>query len=156
MMACASDSPNAASPNAATSSSIFIAVEQRNRICVLRCVGRFVSGPQVEYMQSRLNEVKRLRCTRVVADFRGVSAIGSMGLGFLVGLYTSIVDQSRVDQSGAGQSGSRFVVAGAIPLVRAVLDLTHLDTVIPLAPDLAAGLKLVGADSATVDAFSEF
>jgi anti-anti-sigma factor len=139
-MACASDSQNPAM------SGMFVGIERHERICILRCVGRFVSGPQIEYMQSKLNEVKRLRCTHVLADFRGVSAIGSMGVGFLVGIYTSIVSQT----------GGRFVLAGANPLVRTVLDLTRLDTVIPLAPDLASGLKLLGAESVTLDSFAEF
>jgi anti-anti-sigma factor len=128
-MACARDSEKP------PLSSIFVGIEPHDRICILRCVGRFVSGPQIEYMQSKLNEVKCLGCRHVLADFHQVSAIGSMGLGFLVGLYTSIVCQNR----------GRFVVAGASPQVRTVLDLTHLDTVIQLAPDLASGLKLLGA-----------
>ena len=129
-MACANDSPNPA-----LDSGIFVGIELHGRICILRCEGRFVSGPQIEYMQSKLNEVKRLRCTHVLADFQGVTSIGSMGIGFLMGIYTSIVSKT----------GGSFVLAGANPLVRTVLDLTHLDTVIPLAPDLASGLKLLRA-----------
>ncbi len=121
--------------------SIFVGIEEYGRICILRCEGRFGSGPELEYMQSTLNELKRLGCTRVLADFGGVSAIGSMGLGFVVGIYTSVVSQP----------GGRFVLAGANPLVRKVLDLTRLDTVIPLAPDLASGLKHLEAEPVVQD-----
>lgn len=107
-----------------------IDIEQQNGICVLRCKGRFIAGPDLEYMHSKMDEIKRLGCMRVLVDFREVPSIGSMGVTFLVGLYTSVVKES----------GGRFVLVGAVPIVRQVLDLTRLDTVIPLAPDFASGL----------------
>lgn len=123
----------------ATGDSLFVGIEHHDRVCILRCEGRFVSGPQIEYMQSKLNDVKAMPCTHVLADLRGVTAIGSMGIGFLVGIYTSVV--SKTD--------GRFVMVGANPLVRTVLRLTRLDTVIPLAPDLSSGLKTLGSHPAT-------
>jgi anti-anti-sigma factor len=133
MMACPSDSQNPLMNH-----GMLIDIEPHGSIYILHCRGRFASGAQIEYMQSKLNEVRRLQCTHVLADFHGVTAIGSMGIGFLVGVYTSIVSKA----------GGRFVLVGANPLVRTVLDLTCLDTVIPLAPDFSSGLQFL------VEAFS--
>ena len=53
-----------------------------------------------------------------------------MGIGFVVAIYTSISNR-----------GGRFVLVGALPVVRKVFDLTRSSTVIPIAPDFASGLS---------------
>ena len=116
-----------------------IDIEQLDRACVLRCKGRFVAGPEMEYMQTKLDEIKRLACIRVVADFHDVTAVGSMGVAFIVGIYTSVMRKP----------GGRFVLAGASPLVQHVLDLTRLSSVIPQAADLASGLDVPAGGSPT-------
>jgi anti-anti-sigma factor len=115
-----------------------IDIEQQGDICVLRCRGRFASGPELDYMQAKMEDIKSLKCAKVLADFREVPSIGSMGVAFLVGVYTSVIRKA----------GGRFVLAGARPLVRQVLELTRLSTVIPLAPDLASGLTAIRTQSA--------
>lgn len=114
-----------------------IDIEQGDRVCILHCKGRLVVGPEMDYLQTKMDEIKRLACTNVLADFQEVSAIGSMGVAFVVGIYTSVVRRP----------GGRFVLAGANPLVLHVLDLTRLSAVIPLAPDLASGLAILRADA---------
>ena len=109
---------------------MIIDIEQQNDLCILRCKGRFIAGPDLEYMNRKMDEIKRVNCDRLLVDFREVPAIGSMGVAFIVGLYTSVVRESH----------GRFVLAGAVPLVRQVLDLTRLSTILPMAPDLASGL----------------
>jgi anti-anti-sigma factor len=118
--------------------SMLINIEHYDCVCILRCKGRFVAGPEMDYMQAKLDEIKKLACTRVLADFQGVSSVGSMGVTFIVGIYTSVVRKP----------GGRFVLAGASSQVRHVLELTRLNTVIPQAPDLAAGLSVIGAEAA--------
>jgi anti-anti-sigma factor len=66
----------------------------------------------------------------VLADFREVPSIGSVGLAFIVAIYNSVVKES----------GGRFVVAGVLPFVRKALDLTRLSSVVSLAPDPTSGL----------------
>ena len=112
---------------------MLIEIEQRDQVCILRCKGRLVAGPEMEYMQIKMDEIKRVACTKVVADFQEVTSIGSMGVAFVVGIYTSVVRRP----------GGRFVLATVNPLVLHVLDLTRLSTVIPLASDLAAGLAML-------------
>jgi anti-anti-sigma factor len=116
---------------------MLIDIEQHDRVCILRCKGRLVAGPEIEYMQTKMDDIKRLACTKVLADFQGVTCIGSMGVTFIVGAYTSVVRRP----------GGRFVLAGVSPLVRHVLDLTGLSTVIPQASDLAAGLAVLRAET---------
>jgi len=115
---------------------MLIDIEQRDRVCILHCKGRFVAGPEMEYMQTKMDEIKRLACTHVLADFQDVASIGSMGVAFIVGAYTSVIRRP----------GGRFVLAGVSPPVQHVLDLTKLSTVIPLASDLASGLAMLRAE----------
>jgi len=112
---------------------MLIEIEQRDQVCILHCKGRLVAGPEMEYMQIKMDEIKRVACTKVLVDFHDVTSIGSMGVAFVVGIYTSVVRRP----------GGRFVLAGHNPLVLHVLDLTRLSTVIPLAPDLSAGLAML-------------
>ena len=113
-----------------------IDIEQYEGVCVLRCKGPFVSGADLEYMRGKINQIEKLRCNRVLADFREVPCIGSMGLTFIVAVYNAVVKDS----------GGRFVVAGALPFVRKALDLTKLSSVVRLAADTASGLEALRGD----------
>src|SRR5580700_8911788 len=117
---------------------MLIEIEQRDQVCILHCKGRLVAGAEMEYMQIKMDEIKRLACMKVLVDFQGVTSIGSMGVALVVGAYVSILRKP----------GGRFVVAGVNPLVQHVLDLTRLSTVLPLAPDLASGLAMLKAETA--------
>jgi anti-anti-sigma factor len=113
--------------------NMLIEIEQYDRVCILHCKGRFVAGPEMDYLQTKLDHIKELACTKVLADFQDVTSMGSMGVTFVVGIYTSVIRKP----------GGRFVLAGAGPLVRHILDLTRLNTVIPQASDLASGLAVL-------------
>jgi len=117
--------------NFPSNNSVLIDIEQQGEVYVLRCRGRLVAGQDAEYVRAKMDEIKSLNCSKVVADFREVPAISSMGISFLVGVYASVT----------GNSGGRFVLAGACPLVQQVLRLTKLNTVIPSAGDLASGVE---------------
>jgi anti-anti-sigma factor len=119
---------------------MLIEIEQYNRVCILHCKGRFVAGPEMEYMCAKMDEIKKLACDTVLADFEEVGSLGSMGVTFIVGIYTSVMRRP----------GGRFVLAGGSPHVRHVLDLTRLSTVIPLVSDVAAGLEMLGAEAAAL------
>lgn len=116
---------------------MLIEIEHRDSVCVLQCKGRFVAGPDMEYLQTKLDEIRRLACTKVLADFQDVTCIGSMGVTFIVGIYTSVVRKP----------GGCFVLVGVSPHVQHVLDLTRLSTVIPLAPDVASGLAVLRVEA---------
>jgi len=117
--------------------NMLIEIEQNDFVCILHCKGRFVAGPEMDYMQTKLDHIKELACTKVLADFRDVTSVGSMGVTFVVGIYTSVIRKP----------GGRFVLAGASPMVRHILDLTRLSTVIPQAADLESGLAVLRQDA---------
>ena len=112
---------------------MLIDIEQHDRYCILRCKGRFVAGPEMEYMQTKMVEIKRLACIKLLADFQEVNAVGSMGVAFIVGVYTSVIRKPC----------GRFVLAGVTPQVQHVLELTGLSTIIPQSSDLASGLAIL-------------
>ena len=116
---------------------MLIEIERQQDVCILHCKGSFVAGKEPEYLCTKMEEIKKLNCGKVVADFHDVDAIGSMGIAFLVGLYTSVI------KNPAG----RFVLAGACPFVRHVLDLTRISTVIPMTADLPSGLAALGVEA---------
>ena len=107
---------------------MLIEVRQKDEICHVRCEGLLVTADH-DYLQAKKEEIKRANCRKVLADFSEVSDIGSAGIGFIVGVYTSTKN-----------SGGRFVLVGLRPRVREVLDITRVSTVIPLAADIVSGL----------------
>jgi anti-anti-sigma factor len=83
------------------------------------------------------DEIKAMSSTKLLADFSGVHSVGSTGIGFVVSLYTSATKKP----------GGRFVLVGARPRVLEVLQLTRLNTILPMAKDVSAGLAyLTGQD----------
>ena len=67
--------------------------------------------------------------SNVVIDLTGVDFIDSVGLGVVVGA----LKRCRTH-------GGDLMVAGAVPRVRALFEITRLDEIIDLHPDLAAAL----------------
>ena len=110
------------------SKPMLIEVRRKDEICFVRCEGRLVTANH-EYLHAKKDEIKRANCNKVLADFSEVPDIGSAGIGFIVGVYTSTKN-----------SGGRFVLVGLRPRVRQVLDITRVSTVIPLAADIESGL----------------
>jgi len=121
---------------------MLIELQQKDDIVVLRFQGRIATGLDLEYLRTKLEEVRNRRSDKVLADFREVSSIGSTGLGFVVGVYTSVVKIP----------GGRFVLVGANARVREVLDLTRLSTIIPLAEDMSSGLAALQRPNSERDA----
>ena len=109
---------------------MIIEIDQQNDLCVLHCKGRIIAGPDLEYIHSKIDEIQKLKCAKVLVDFRDVPAIGSMGVTFIVALYNSVVRDS----------GGRLVIVGVVPFVRQVLHLTGLGTIIPTVSDIESGL----------------
>ncbi len=111
--------------------------EYQDDVCILRTKGRFATGLDADYLRTKTDEIKKSGRRKVLADFHDVPYIDSTGIGFLVGVYTSVTNTL----------GGRFVVAGPNHRVREVLDLMRLSTVIPIAPDEASGLAFLNAEA---------
>jgi len=112
-----------------------IDINQQGDVCILRVEGRFVTGTNPEYLQKKLEELKRLHQGKVLIDLSRMPHIGSAGIGFLVGIFTSV-------EASCG----RFVMVGLQPRVREVFDSTRLSTIVPLSKDLASGLAALGSE----------
>jgi anti-anti-sigma factor len=116
--------------------SMLIEIEQQDEICLLRCKGRFVSGPGLEYLEAKLEAIRRLNCRKVLADFSEVPSIGSMGLTFLLRIY---------DFAACASGG--FVLTGVGPLVWQALQVTRLSGVIRVAASAALGLAALRGET---------
>ena len=112
---------------------MLIEVHQTDDVCTLRFEGRFTTGVELEYLRGKADELKQLSCGKVLVDFREVISVGSTAIGFIVAIYSSVVAKPE----------GRFVLVGAQPRVREVLDLTRLSSILPLASDMASGLALL-------------
>ncbi len=110
-----------------------ISLEHSDDVCVLRLTGRLETGADMEHLRAKSDEIRAHACKKLLADFREVPFIGSTGIGFLVTIYTTVTKTIH----GA------FVLVGAAPRVREVLDLTCLSRVIPMAPDIESGLRML-------------
>jgi anti-anti-sigma factor len=109
---------------------MMIELSQIDDVCVLRCEGRFTTGFDPEYLRGKSEELKQFTCRKVLIDFREVPSVGSTAIGFLVAIYSSVTKQPD----------GRFVLVGAQPRVREVLDLTRLSSILPMAADIASGM----------------
>ena len=113
-----------------------IDLEITDDICILRMHGRFATGQDNAYLRAKTEEIKKSGHYKVLADFSEVSYIDSTGIGFLIGIYTSLT------KSPDGM----FVLASPGPRVCEVLELCKLDTVIPTYPDEASALQALKQD----------
>src|ERR1700730_15099028 len=119
---------------------MLIEIRQNDGICLVRCEGRLVTADH-KYLRAKKDEIMGANCRKVLADFSEVPDVGSAGIGFIVGIYTSTKN-----------SGGRFVLVGLRPRVREVLDITRVSTVIPLAADIASRLVTLCDEGLAVDA----
>src|SRR6266849_4756491 len=101
---------------------MLVEFEYRDSICVLRLHGRFATGQDSAYLRAKAEEIKSSGCRKVLADFSEVSYIDSTGIGFLIGIYTSVLKNNE----------GQFVLASLNRRVREVLELTRLANVIPI------------------------
>jgi anti-anti-sigma factor len=110
---------------------MLVEFEHQGDVCVLRLHGRFATGQDSGYLRARSDEVKCSGYSKVLADFSQVSYIDSTGIGFLIGIYTSVLKTPN----------GRFVLANLNRRVREVLELTRLANVIPIYPDVESAFE---------------
>jgi len=119
---------------------MLVELEQQGDLCFARFSGRLSAGSELEYLGTKGDEIKALPITKLLADFTQVHSVGSTGIGFVVSLYTSTTKKP----------GGRFVLVGARPRVKEVLELTRLNTILPMADDVKAGLAYLNRQDAGV------
>ena len=101
---------------------MLIDFESSGEVFILRLKGRFATGADSAYLRAKAAEVKASGPNKVLVDFRGVPYIDSTGISFVVGLYTSVVK---------GAEG-RFALINLGNLVREALEITRLNTILPI------------------------
>ena len=107
---------------------MLVELEFADDVCVVRLKGRFATGQDKHYLRDKTEDIKKSGLVKILADFNEVSYIDSTGIGFLIGIYTSITK----NQNGM------FVLANVNHRVQEVLELTRLDSIFPLYKDEAA------------------
>jgi anti-anti-sigma factor len=115
---------------------MLVEFEYRGDICLIRLEGRFATGQDSLYLHTKAEELKASGHVKILVDFSRVDYVDSTGIGFLIGIYTS------VKKSPVG----RFALANANRRVREVLELTRLAQVIQIYPNEAAALEALGSD----------
>ncbi len=115
---------------------MLVEFEHQGDVCVLRLHGRFATGQDSAYLRARTDEIKGSGYLKVLADFSQVSYIDSTGIGFLIGIYTSVLKNAK----------GHFVLANLNRRVLDVLELTRLTNVIPIYPDFESAFEALGKD----------
>ena len=110
---------------------MLVELEFRGDVCVLRLHGRFATGQDSAYLRTKTEEIKKTGSSKVLADFTQVDYIDSTGMGFLIGIYTSIMKLPD----------GRFVLSNLNRRVREVLELTRLAHVMAIYPSEDAALQ---------------
>ena len=96
---------------------------------VVTPVGRLVLGGPAEEYEERIQFLLSAGATHLITDCQQVTHIDSTGIRAVIRGYTT-----------AHRLGASFGVAGLRPIVRTVMQVTHLDTVIPMYPTVDAAL----------------
>jgi anti-anti-sigma factor len=116
---------------------MLVEFEFRGDICVLRLHGRFATGQDSLYLHTKAEELKNSGYVKILVDFGAVDYVDSTGIGFLIGIYTSVTKSPN----------GRFALINANRRVRDVLELTRLAQVIQMYPNETAALEALNAAS---------
>jgi anti-anti-sigma factor len=118
---------------------MLVEFEFRGDICALRLHGRFATGQDSLYLHTKAEELKNSGYVKILVDFAEVDYIDSTGIGFLIGVYTSVTKSPN----------GRFALVNPNRRVRDVLELTRLAQIIHLYPSEAAALEALGGGGKT-------
>jgi len=118
---------------------MLVEFDNQGDVCVLRLHGRFATGQDSAYLRSKTEEIKSSGCIKVLADFSQVDYIDSTGIGFLIGIYSSVLKAPN----------GQFVLASLNRRVREVLELTRLANIMSIYPDEATAFRALESGKAT-------
>jgi anti-sigma B factor antagonist len=110
---------------------MLVEFECHDGVCVLRLHGRFATGQDSAYLRGRTEEIKKSGASKVLADFSQVDYIDSTGMGFLIGIYTSVIKNPN----------GKFVLCNLNRRVREVLELTRLANVMAIYANEEAAMR---------------
>ena len=115
----------------AKESKLKLSLETRNRgdVIVVHCQGRIVYRDEAVALSRLVGEILK-KGSKLVLELSGVSSMDSAGIGELALL-----------QTWAQVRNAELKCAGANSIVRALLDLTNLDSVLEVHPTLDSALE---------------
>lgn len=115
----------------AKESKLKLSLETRSRgdVVVVHCQGRIVYRDEAAELSRMVGQILKSG-SKLVLDLSGVSVMDSAGIGELALL-----------QTWAQERNADFKCAGAKPMIRALLDLTNLDSVLEVHPTLDSALE---------------
>ncbi len=118
-----------------------LSLETRNRgdVIVVHCQGRIVYRDEAVALSRLVGEILK-KGSKLVLELSGVSSMDSAGIGELALLRT-----------WAQERNADLKCAGANSVVRALLDLTNLDSVLEVHPTLDAALEAFREDQVCSD-----
>ena len=116
----------AAAWNTTKESTLKLSLETRNRgdILIVHCQGRIVYRDEAAALSRLVGEVLH-KGGKVILDLSGVTSIDSAGIGELVSLHTRAQSQN-----------ADLKVASPSPIVCELLDLTNVDSLLEIHPNL--------------------
>ena len=110
---------------------MLVEFECHGDLCILRLHGRFATGQDSVYLRGRTEDIKKSGASKVLADFSQVDYIDSTGMGFLIGIYTSVIKLP----------GGQFVLCNLNRRVRELLELTRLANVMAIYANEEAAMR---------------
>jgi anti-anti-sigma factor len=112
---------------------------QRGDVIIVYCQGRIIYRDEAAALSRLVGEVLE-GDGKVVLDLSGVSSIDSAGIGELVLLHT-----------WAQSKNADLKYASPSPLVRDLLDLTHLNSVLDIHPSVGEALSAFASSEVCAD-----
>jgi len=108
-----------------------------NEIAILELEGALTLGPSLHTLRDAARQVlNQARPSGLIVNVAKVTATDSAGLGELTVVYTF-----------SSKQGCRVVLTGVSQSLRTMLEVTHLDGLLPSATDLAGAKKLFTAEA---------
>ena len=104
-----------------------------NDIAILELEGSLTLGPTLHNLRDAAKDaLNDGKLSGLIVQVSKVTATDSAGLGELTVVYTF-----------AARRGARVALAGASQALRTMLEVTHLDALLPVAADVSAAKKLL-------------
>src|ERR1700760_409569 len=109
-----------------------VASYMENEIAILELEGALTLGPSLRMLRDKSRELfGPTPITCLVVKVGKVTAVDSAGLGELTVIYTLTANRN-----------CRLALVGVSPSLRAMLEVTRLDGLLPVADDVASAKKL--------------
>ncbi len=106
-----------------------------NDIAILELEGALTLGPSLHALRDAARQVlNQGRPGGLIIQVNKVTTTDSAGLGELTVVYTF-----------SSKQGCRVVLSGVSPNLRTMLEVTHLDGLLPSAADVASAKKLIAS-----------